>query len=188
MTHNRALMAFIFTCFGINPAQSEIDSGTHSSHGTHTHGLAHMTLVFEAGKLLLELETPAANVLGFEHQPRDTKQWQAVKALRSKLRRPASLVTLKPDCELQNVQVSDPFGNKAQGANIQHNNIDHEQTHNNLWVRYQWQCNTTSLPEIRVNVFETYSVFEKVQVQWISGHRQGATTLNKYQSILEVSP
>ncbi|MDZ7922618.1 MAG: DUF2796 domain-containing protein [Marinagarivorans sp.] len=78
----------------------------------HTHGLAQMTVLYEAGQLLIELETPAANMLGFEHSPQNSEQWQQLSQLKKSLTDPKSVIDLQPDCKVQNVKVELPFQEK----------------------------------------------------------------------------
>ena len=40
----------------------------HEEHGSHEHGAAQLTIAVGDGELEIELETPAANVFGFEHK------------------------------------------------------------------------------------------------------------------------
>jgi len=39
-------------------------------HNAHTHGVANLTLVSDSGTLEIAFDSPAVNLLGFEHRPR----------------------------------------------------------------------------------------------------------------------
>lgn len=41
----------------------------HRQHGTHVHGTGALNVVLEEGEVHIELDSPAANILGFEHTP-----------------------------------------------------------------------------------------------------------------------
>jgi hypothetical protein len=41
----------------------------HRQHGSHMHGIAALNLVLEGQELHIELDSPAANIVGFEHAP-----------------------------------------------------------------------------------------------------------------------
>jgi hypothetical protein len=43
--------------------------GEHRQHGTHVHGMAALNLVLEGQEVHIELDSPAANIVGFEHAP-----------------------------------------------------------------------------------------------------------------------
>jgi len=39
------------------------------SHGAHVHGMARLDLAWEGAQVQIRLETPLANLVGFEHRP-----------------------------------------------------------------------------------------------------------------------
>lgn len=41
----------------------------HRQHGAHVHGIAALNLAFEGNEVQIELDSPAANIVGFEHVP-----------------------------------------------------------------------------------------------------------------------
>ena len=57
---------FLFECY----AQSSLDA--------HVHGEAEVNIVFEVQKLLVELENPSFNLVGFEHEPKTLEQKKLV--------------------------------------------------------------------------------------------------------------
>jgi hypothetical protein len=65
-----------------------ISHAQHVNPSAHTHGLGNMTMVYQAGQLMMELETPAANLLGFEHTPHSKAEWLQVKNLREIVKTP----------------------------------------------------------------------------------------------------
>lgn len=84
----------------------------------HTHGMAQMTVLYEAGQLLIELETPAANILGFEHSPQNTEQWQRLNQRKKTLTDSKNVVILQPDCKVQSVKVELPFQEKDEAKKL----------------------------------------------------------------------
>jgi hypothetical protein len=61
-------------------------------HGAHQHGVAALNVAVEGESLYLELLTPAANLVGFEHAPRGPQQHAAVAAAEAALRDGAALL------------------------------------------------------------------------------------------------
>lgn len=86
---------------------------THRGPSAHTHGEGQLSVVYESGQLLMELETPAANLLGFERAPKNEIEWEQVKHLRESLNKPDHIFTLVPECELVNVDVDIPFAHRV---------------------------------------------------------------------------
>lgn len=65
-------------------------------HGTHEHGAAQLDVVLDGTDLQLELSTPAANLIGFEHAPRDARQQAILRDAVAALERGDRLFSLSP--------------------------------------------------------------------------------------------
>ena len=63
-------------------------------HGAHEHGVAQLNIVKEGASLAIALETPAANVLGFEHLPKTKEQKHKVAEAYEVLNAPERLFEL----------------------------------------------------------------------------------------------
>lgn len=91
----------------------------------HVHGEAQMSLVYEKGRLLMELESPMANFVGFEHKPESDTEWQKVKGLHKQLSSPEQLLVLPSSCKLVDAEVEVPFIE----SDDDHSEHDHEKEH-----------------------------------------------------------
>lgn len=60
----------------------------HGSHEAHVHGEAEMTLILQNDELAINFESPAANLVGFEHHPETDLQRNALDAVLTDLRNP----------------------------------------------------------------------------------------------------
>jgi len=165
-----------------------------SNPEAHTHGRGHLTLIFDEGRMLLELVTPAANMLGFESHPRDSEQKTALETLSRTLHQPNAVVTLVPDCSVTSVDVDLPFKlNKSDeddhSAHKHHKGShDHHRAHRDIHTRYEWQCLKSSPPKISLRYFSLYPGFEKIRAEWIVNGSQGFASLSKEQHVLELLP
>jgi hypothetical protein len=183
-------------CCQVSIANSE------GNPNAHTHGLAHMNILYEAGLLLVELETPAANMLGFEHMPQNTKEWQQLHKLEQRLNRPENIIVLTPYCDLQNVDIKLPFTEEKEAKNDKNNEHSHQHhethqqptqknnkaydKHQNIHLNYTWQCTELMPPVLYTPVFNSFSGFEKIKVQWVSNGKQGARELTKMHTTLDI--
>ena len=61
---------------------------------SHLHGAATLNVVLEQQQLLIELESPAANIIGFEHKPANAEQEEAVHEAEEALQDGAKLFAL----------------------------------------------------------------------------------------------
>jgi len=164
----------------------------------HTHGQGHMTLVFESGQLIVELKTPALNMLGFEHQPTSEKQWKVLDVLKKRLQEPNPILELKPSCQLKSKEIDVPYsGEQAKTARSPHNehaehhaDEDHKghqhAEHADIIARYEWRCKTSEMPKINVGYFAEYPGFETLRVEWVVNGKQGVNLLNSRNSTLDI--
>lgn len=73
----------------------------------HMHGLTHLDLAIERGRLTLDLRAPGMDIVGFEHAATGDADRDAVAAAIRALQRPESVITLPrgASCRLQDVAV-----------------------------------------------------------------------------------
>ncbi|MDO6525705.1 DUF2796 domain-containing protein [Motilimonas sp. 1_MG-2023] len=86
------------------------DDHEHRAHGSHEHGAANIDLVLEGNELAFDWMSPAANLLGFEHQAKNDEQKQKLAEVASLLAQPKHILVL-PD---------------AAGCKVTEHNIDSE--------------------------------------------------------------
>ncbi|MGS2718262.1 ZrgA family zinc uptake protein, partial [Eionea flava] len=79
--------------------------------GKHVHGEAELFIAVNQQQVLIELETPAANIVGFEHKPKTHQQKQIIKNALAKLEDYRNIVNLEGDisCSVNNVSIQSPF-------------------------------------------------------------------------------
>lgn len=167
---------------------------TQAQHNSqaHTHGEANITVVFENKRLLIEVSSPAVNMLGFEHQPVDEKQWEAINALEKTLDQPSKLITISEKCILQRSKIQLPFkrdDNEKLHEHDHHHDHDHtheKSRHSEIHMRYEWQCKKDDFPILTFNYFEDYMHFESLLVQWIVNNKQGINKLTKNDRVLDI--
>lgn len=90
-------------------------------HGSHEHGAARLTIATTDDGLEVSLESPAANVFGFEHKAKTEAEREAIHMAMEKLNDGAALfaVNTAASCVLENVNVEAP---SAEG----HDEHEHE--------------------------------------------------------------
>ena len=78
----------------------------HREHGAHEHGRGMLDIVAEGEELVVEFRIPAANVVGFEHAPRDDAEREAVHRAAETFRDPASVLVLPAaaECEVEEAE------------------------------------------------------------------------------------
>lgn len=115
---------------GLASAQAE---EAFTEHHAHEHGAATLEVATEGKQLLIALDSPAANVLGFEHAPRTAAEIKAVAQATAALGRGAAIFTPSPaaQCKLNSVKMGAPQWDAKQNSSAEH--ADYE-------VSYRFNC------------------------------------------------
>ena len=155
----------------------EHDRGQHQ-HGAHEHGVGRLNLVLEGGVVYMELDSPAANLLGFEHPP-------ASAADRARLDRAVAALEhgdrlfrfdTAADCRQADVALSSALLEPGHGPSDPGHEADGG--HADFVVEYRFHCqHPEHLRRLDVGLFTTFPATERLQLQFIVDDRQGAATL-----------
>lgn len=147
----------------------------------HLHGLVEMTLAIENHSIELNLESPAANIVGFEHTASTPAQLASINRAKTVLGSPKQLLTFigthcKPTTQEIDISAVSPAAtNRKKDAHQEH--ADHG-THSEISARYQFNCaRGDKLTAINVHLFELFPRIETIHVAWVSERMQALTTL-----------
>ena len=113
--HRRALAQLLALALLPTLAAAQAE---HRSHGAHAHGLARLDLAVEGGVVLIGLESPAANIVGFEHAPANAGERAALDAALATLKDGGRLFRLPADagCRLVEAVVETPLTSRGRGG------------------------------------------------------------------------
>ncbi len=184
----RTLLALPFALLPFAIAQAESHEHVHDhdhaheehgSLGAHEHGVASLNVALDGQTLEIQLESPAMNLVGFEHEAKSDADKAKVASARKHLEQPQALFALpiEAKCALQESELESPlFG----GAEHEHGD---EHGHSDIDASYRFACaNPETLKTLELgSFFGTFPATEKLQVQLIGpSGQQGAelTTSN----------
>ena len=160
------------------------DGDTQRQHGAHVHGMASLTVAQDGRQVLLELESPAANIFGFEHAPGNEQQRTVVREALHTLRNPESLFAF-PDgagCVFQEADIDTPF---TADSHSEHAHAEAHAAHSDILAGYRFECaHPERLEQLRLGLFSAFPRFEELRVQFILGGHQGAATLDATKPVL----
>ncbi|MBD8237381.1 DUF2796 domain-containing protein [Pseudomonas fluorescens] len=154
----------------------------HGSLGAHEHGVGRLNAVLDGQALELELDSPAMNLVGFEHVATTAADKAKVAAARKQLENPAALFNLPKaaGCVVSSQELNSPlFGDKPEADHDDDDDHDHDakdgahehhHDHSEIHAHYQFTCATpTALSNLDLTqVFKTFPATQKIQVQLIS--------------------
>ncbi|OZG75093.1 hypothetical protein BTA51_01480 [Hahella sp. CCB-MM4] len=182
-------------------------------HGAHEHGSARLNVALDGSALYLELESPAVNIVGFEHAPvKDEEKLQLDRA-RVQLQNPESLFLLPDNAECQLVEV-DVDSSLFSGA-VEHHHADsaeehdhekdkdkdkdkdkekgHEDEHENdkghadIHAVYHFECSKPQqLSHLELKLFSTFPQTRDIDAQVISPRGQTQQELSPANTKIEL--
>ena len=138
----------------------------HGSLGAHEHGVGRLNAALDGKTLELELESPAMNLVGFEHVATSDADKAKVAAARAQLEQPLALFNLPKaaGCVVENQELESPlFGDKPEDSH------EHHHDHSEIHAHYQFTCATpAALKSLDLaNIFTRFPATQKIQVQLI---------------------
>lgn len=163
----------IFLAMSSNVADA---SSGHPTHEPHVHGIAVLNIVLENHEVHLTLESPAVNLLGFEHAPVTAEEKTAFHATRQILSGPTRLFALPgAGCQLMDSDIQMPEIHSHADGDDGH---DHHEEHADIHANYRFQCSRIAeLNEIRIDLFAIFPGIQQIKAQWVTGRSQGSQLL-----------
>ncbi|MDG9925091.1 MULTISPECIES: DUF2796 domain-containing protein [unclassified Pseudomonas] len=190
----RTLLALPFALLPLSIAQADSHEHVHDhdhaheehgSLGVHEHGVASLNVALDGQTLEIQLESPAMNLVGFEHEAKSDADKAKVATARKHLKQPQALFALpiEAKCALQKSELDSPlFGGR------EHEEQEHadEHGHSDIDASYRFACaNAEALQTLELgSFFGTFPGTEKLEVQLIGPSGQQGAELTPKSSRL----
>ena len=159
----------------------------------HEHGVATLNVVLDGKKLVLQLESPLDNLVGFEHAPRNDKQRAALAKMEESLKagdrwfKPAAAA----GCTLRDVKVEHPYrtpaaaagppppeGGKRQKPDAKGKAAKAEEQHAEVRAAYELDCaKPEALDRMEVLLFDAFPSVKRLKAQTATPRGQSSATL-----------
>ena len=159
----------------------------------HEHGVGAMNIAIQGNEVEIELELPADNVVGFEHEARTAAEKKRVQNAAAKLKKAANVVVLPEGaaCKLKETEIKsallenhDEYGHKDNhddhGKSEKHDDHgksekhDDGDEHSEFAIHYHFECAKTALISILdISLFKHFPSTYKLRVQYITPNGQG---------------
>ena len=155
----------------------------HASLDAHEHGVASLNVALDGQTLEIQLESPALNLVGFEHEAKSDADKAKVAAARQHLEQPQALFALpiEAKCALQDSELDSPLF-----ADHAHEEHADEHGHSDIDASYRFACaNAEALQTLELgSFFGTFPGTEKLEVQLIGPSGQQGAELTPSNSRL----
>lgn len=165
------------------------DHAEHGSLDAHEHGAAQLNVALDGKVLELQLESPAMNLVGFEHAAKSDADKAKVAAARSQLEQPQPLFGLNAgDCKISKQELESPlFADHADTHKHEHDHEkSHDSEHSDIHAHYTLDCQKPEeLKQLNLGeLFKRFPATEKIQVQLIGPNGQQGLELTPAQPTL----
>ncbi|MCP5231116.1 MAG: DUF2796 domain-containing protein [Zoogloeaceae bacterium] len=145
----------------------------HRQHGTHVHGVAALNIALEGDEVHIELESPAANIVGFEHAPSSEADHAALDQAVARLKHGDALFRFNAEagCRMEMAKVT--------SALLAEVHEKHEgEAHSDIEAAYHFECaQPGELTALTVELFEAFPATGEIEVQYVIESKQGAAEL-----------
>lgn len=174
-------------------------SSDHDGQHSHVHGAAELMVALEGDSVEIMLESPAANIVGFEHKATSAEQIAAVEKAEALLKQPMTLFALGGQCQVSEVELDMEAVEPEEHHHEQHDDHHHEKhhhkhdhddhaehqshgTHGEVSAHYHFKCEKADqIRTLTVNLGQHFPAIESLSVAWVTDQGQGAVTLNQSQ-------
>lgn len=173
----RLLLALPFALLPLASAHADDTTIKHGSLGTHEHGTARINAALDDQTLALEMQTPAMNIVGFEHLATTDADKAAVAKAHALLDNPLALFNLPAaaGCSVASKHLQSPlFGDVMPEEDGDADHDPHaageEHHHSEIHATYEFTC--TAPDQLKAldlsQVFKTFPATHKVVIQMIA--------------------
>lgn len=188
----RLLLALPFALLPLAVAHAHDEHEHDHAHGTlgaHEHGVAKLNVVLDGNTLELELDSPAMNLVGFEHVASSDADKAKVAAVRQQLEQPLKLFGLAAaaGCKEDAQELESPLFGDTPHADDDGDEHEHGHVHSDIGAHYQLTCAAPAkLAQIDLGpLFKTFPATQKINVQLIGPNGQKGLETSPTQATVE---
>ncbi|WP_051304682.1 ZrgA family zinc uptake protein [Chitinilyticum litopenaei] len=155
----------LIACIAIS---SQVYAGKPHQHAAHQHGVATLDVASDGTTLHIALDSPADNLLGFEHAPKTPAQKAELEQLGKQLARATTLLDIPAGCTASAGQVALPAFGKGE--------------HSDVSASYTLSCQ--ALPErLTLQLWQHYPRLNKLTVNLALASGQSRQTLRRGEAL-----
>ncbi|MAW34205.1 MAG: hypothetical protein CMK56_07325 [Proteobacteria bacterium] len=168
------------------------DEEKHGTQDAHLHGYAEANVVIDGNSLEFNLDSPSANIVGFEYEASTQSEIDTVKAAEKTLKNTKKMFSFKgTSCQAKKVLVdvsalldkkTDAAHNTEHDHHDEHHHDEHGddgEVHSDVEANYQFVCKDGSkLKSIALVLLNSFPAIETLKVDWVKDGKQGSVKLS----------
>lgn len=168
-------------------------------HEAHVHGHVEFNIAQDGKDLLIEITSPGADVVGFEHAPENAEQEKALGDAVAALKNTDQLFAINKQakCVIEDVHVSHTLGQDSHEGHEHHDHESHDHEghehhdeheghdhehggHGEFTAEYRYHCDSVAdLNSINTTWFKQFPATESISANLFTDTTQSATSLSK---------
>lgn len=154
----------------------------------HVHGLATITIAIESNVLEIQFESPAADIVGFEHTAHSAEEKQAVSTAEATLKSAQLLFSFsEADCSATEtiIDISGIMGNEHK----HHHHTEHhdDNSHSEVKASYRFSCqDAQKINSVSIDFFHQFPSIKKINVMWVTDNGQGSALLTENENAVSL--
>ena len=161
----------------------------HRQHDAHVHGSATLNLALEEEKVHIEFDSPAANIIGFEHVPSSEADHAALNQAVATLKNGDPLFHFNDEagCRMEEAMVTSALLEDEHSDHEAHGHKEHEaETHSDIEAAYHFKCTQPGkLTQLTVELFEAFPAMEEINVQYVIESKQDSKELTAKEHVIK---
>lgn len=204
-THSRFALS-LGLAFGASVISSAVLAQQNfRQHDAHTHGHVEFNIAQDGHELLIEITAPGADVVGFEHQPKNAEQQQRVSDAIEQLNQANSIFELSSaaQCQIKTTSVHQSLAHDEPNNNHDHHakhdeadthkdhhdhhheHEDHHDSHGTFTVTYHYHCDVLArLKRIETQWFRHFPNTNTISVNLLTDNAQTTTELSADKAVI----
>lgn len=145
-------------------------------------------MLYTSNSIYIEFDSPAVNLIGFEHAPNNEEQAAVFSNAKQMLASADRLFDFSTTaCLLENAEIETPYMKNHEPADHQHHHEAHHE-HADFHVSYTFHCEQAKdLSTISIRLFAVFPAIQAIKAQWIFQGKQGAASLTADNHTLTVN-
>ncbi|MDR0746928.1 MAG: DUF2796 domain-containing protein [Helicobacteraceae bacterium] len=164
--------------------------GAHE-HAAHEHGVARLNVSIGAKAVSIELESPLANLLSFEHTPESEAEKKEANAMEDTLKK-ADAIFIFPksaNCKMVKVELSMAHLDDDEDEEDDDEHAEHAEhaEHIDLDGDFDFECqNTAAIGTIGVELFKFFPNIEEIEARVVTQKSQSAVELTPKEKTIKI--
>jgi hypothetical protein len=200
------LTPLVLVAPGVSGSEKHEHEHEHRQYGAHVHGIAALNLALEGEEVHVEFDSPAANIVGFEHAPSSEADHAALDKAVATLKNGDQLFHFNKEagCRMEKAMVTSALLEEEYDSHDDKHSDDHDkdheekgehdhekheheahgheeqegETHSDIEAVYHFECDQPAkLTQLTVELFEAFPATEELNVQYVIESKQGAKEL-----------